>query len=571
MTDTDLTSFPYTATCTFTPYQMTWTCNSGASLAVRDLMTTTTPFVWPSGTPSFLVTNVTNLNDVATLQATRPNLGLSHTVHVTIKASPRPDYTDMVVDMMFMSSWNADIGASYNLQNLCQSSSGLCEVDYTGIVTYANNNPAGTQEQPPSKCFWSAISPCINTNSTGDCSENDTNGDGHCNCCGSDDCYSYSESIAQYQVTQGTPQQWTNSATYPTMMQVFVQDQCGSGSSLKLCDNAGCDCHAVKNFSIIIVVDTVLTFDCTGAGVDDPVCISNCLDPVTNVNNCFNTYMGGCFGTGLPSTQLIDEMELTPGADIDINADTWTGSCRRYFRTYIANNQTSVAELDDNITNYCKVKYPTIPDLLNTGLSFSLENDLDVCGCHLSDSQYAALKTAVDTKYPPLTEITNQGQCFLSPCIESNYPTTYKCPGPSCIEIINFSNSGIINQSNVNFNQNANCVTQACANYTGPSNSVCSDPSPKPTPTPPPNPNGPPPPPPPTGTTTPALTLTTGKQPPPVPKPTPTSNAWIYAVGIAVFFFALIIIITMVLLLVFKSKPHRHPTAPVQSASFTPR
>jgi hypothetical protein len=125
-----------------------------------------------------------------------------------------------------------------------------------------------------------------------------------------------------------------------------------------------------------------------------------------------------------------------------------------YLGKYPSNQITDAA-----MANYCSNKYPS-----GTMSMFNTQNqpnatDYQLCPCNMPTATYNDFVQAINTQFPTANLTQLHPPCLVPACKASTYKNSslQGCPGPQCINLVNFQNNSV--QGNVNFNQSADCTS----------------------------------------------------------------------------------------------------------------
>jgi hypothetical protein len=208
------------------------------------------------------------------------------------------------------------------------------------------------------------------------------------------------------------------------------------------CKSPGCIWYNAYNYIFIFTLIIEVSADCTGKNLDQDFCSNYCS---TNADSCLSDFVSYC----LPKTG--DPTKMPIGTSI---------ACQTFINNYIGNIGTK-QEFDDGLLRYCDKsaggKFRGFEDLFNGNAS---DIDQKLCACHMDDKQYKAFATELSKNYSGFENIFID-QCLVPGCINSPFKsrvTTQVCPLPKCLNIVNFTNDGTFDNSNVNIVQNSDCA-----------------------------------------------------------------------------------------------------------------
>ena len=193
----------------------------------------------------------------------------------------------------------------------------------------------------------------------------------------------------------------------------------------------------VTNFQGTITFNFSFEISCCGGITSNPLCIQYCDNSISSNKPdscCLEYYNSTCFKDS-PSS-------INP-------------KCVNFYETY-SSNFGGNSNLDDLLNNYCK-KYSSIKDLLENATT----DDIKLCSCHLSLSQYENYANELDKLYPSLSNLGIPNICLFEQCVFPGIKTASiprsGCPLPACIEVASFNNNGTFD-GNVTIKQSAKCA-----------------------------------------------------------------------------------------------------------------
>ena len=115
--------------------------------------------------------------------------------------------------------------------------------------------------------------------------------------------------------------------------------------------------------------------------------------------------------------------------------------------------------IDSAMANYCSTKYPNgTLDMFNTQ-NMPNANDYQICPCNMPVATYAQFTQAISTQFPGANLTQLHPPCLVPACKQSIFQNSslQNCPGPQCINVVNFANNSV--SGAVNVNQSADCTS----------------------------------------------------------------------------------------------------------------
>lgn len=181
-----------------------------------------------------------------------------------------------------------------------------------------------------------------------------------------------------------------------------------------------------------------VNLNCAGIiTVEDPSCIELCKVCNSQSCQCFVDMVNYCLSNTPP-----------PGypSGTPYEAPIWKNAvCQDFFSNYGPS-----AEVDRKLGEICQAKYPTFESLIKGGNA----TDINLCACHMADSQYDNLKASLLQQFPGFAQFPVDKRCLSSSF--KTVSTTRQCAVPSCLNILSFNNNMNIIQTGGD-----------CANITG--------------------------------------------------------------------------------------------------------
>lgn len=198
---------------------------------------------------------------------------------------------------------------------------------------------------------------------------------------------------------------------------------------------------AVDNFFYVNLF-FLLTIDCKGEKLDQPVCIQVCdYNDQEKFLRCLSNFVSSC---------------------MEDNGILKTSSCINYLKNlYSFRGLGPDAEIDGKLREICLgvIGEQNIADFLNNSEKYPREL-VDLCACHLPRSFYENLEKSVNEKFPNVQNLGIKGPCFVKQCVNSDIPDVLMntgCNGAQCVNIVDFSNNGTIEKGNITINEKSEC------------------------------------------------------------------------------------------------------------------
>ena len=204
--------------------------------------------------------------------------------------------------------------------------------------------------------------------------------------------------------------------------------------------------YDAEDFVLVATVLFTLTINCGGPNLGLPICFQICENCTEGSCPCFDAYTDYCLNPyGI----------FTPPI-------TWSKTCQEFVSNYISDVGPN-AVIDQGLSTYCQNKYKGFGDLFNNNPN---EIDIELCACHMEESEYQNFADQIDKDYPGLGNLGINDQCLVPFCASTAYKSVTRgarCAVPNCLVITSFNNSGTFDNSTVNVNTNI----PGCADING--------------------------------------------------------------------------------------------------------